>query len=90
MDDYHNIVFPKNGTSVTDKNNQNNIYDMEGDHIYTNLVDLYQKIIQRGYYVLVVVEPLDCIDLKQYGTLMIVDPERKFSVNEIKYISYMT
>jgi len=61
-------------------------FDNKGDHLYTNFLDLYKKLISRGYYVDVSFHSLECMDLSQYNYLIIIDPEKKFSEKEIIYI----
>lgn len=36
-----------------------------------------------GYYIEVLGYPLTCFDAKEYGTLLIVDPEKEFGDEEI-------
>lgn len=54
------------------------------DHIHTNFKDLYDHLRNSGYFIEVLGYPLTCFDAKEYGTLLIVDPEREFSDEEIK------
>lgn len=44
---------------------------------------MYQHLRSNGYYVEVLGEPITCFDAKQYGTLLIVDPEEEFFPDEI-------
>jgi hypothetical protein len=68
-----------------DLNEQDN-YDHKGDHLYTNLVPTFKHLVGKGFYVEINEDPLDCVDFSNYGHLMIVDPERQFSENEVQYI----
>lgn len=54
------------------------------DHIHTNFKDLYDHLRNSGYFIEVLGYPLTCFDAKEYGTLLIVDPEREFSDKEIE------
>lgn len=31
--------------------NQNSYYDFKGDYLYTNLVDMFHKFVEKGYYI---------------------------------------
>ena len=44
---------------------------------------MYQHLRANGYYVEVLGSPFTCFDAKQYGTLLIVDPEEEFFPEEI-------
>lgn len=57
--------------------------DYMSDHIHTNFKDLYDHLRNSGYFIEVLGYPLTCFDAKEYGTLLIVDPEREFSDEEI-------
>lgn len=57
--------------------------DYMSDHIHTNFKDLYDHLRNGGYFIEVLGYPLTCFDAKEYGTLLIVDPEREFSDEEI-------
>lgn len=45
---------------------------------------MYQHLRSNGYYVEVLGQPYTCFDAKQYGTLLIVDPEEEFFAEEIE------
>ncbi len=45
---------------------------------------MYQHLRSNGYYIEVLGQPYTCFDAKQYGTLLIVDPEEEFYREEIE------
>ncbi|CAM6031724.1 unnamed protein product, partial [Sphagnum compactum] len=49
----------------------------------TNFKDMYQHLRTNGYYVEVLGSPYTCFNAKEYGTLLIVDPEEEFFPEEI-------
>ena len=44
---------------------------------------MYQSLRSHNYYVEVLGEPFTCFDAKNYGTLLIVDPEEEFFPEEV-------
>jgi hypothetical protein len=61
-------------------------YDFRGDHPLTNLLPLLESVRQRGFFLEVSELPLTCVDLETVGNLLIVDPERSYTLEEIRYI----
>ena len=62
---------------------KNDPLDWNGDHIHTNFRELYQHLRAQGFYVEVAGQPLTCLDLSQYGSLLVVDPEEEFYPEEV-------
>ena len=59
-------------------------YEWLGDHLFTNFVQLHQRLTETaGYYVEILTDPFTCFDAENYGALMIIDPEDYFSEEEI-------
>ena len=52
--------------------------DWNGDHIHTNYRDMFTFLREKGYFVEVLGTPFTCFDAKNYGVLLIVDPEEEF------------
>ena len=46
--------------------------------------DMYQSLRAQNYYVEVLGEPFTCFDAKNYGTLLIVDPEEEYFPEEVR------
>ncbi|KER21077.1 hypothetical protein T265_10520 [Opisthorchis viverrini] len=55
-----------------------------GDHIHTNMRDLYTHLRSSNYYVEVLTNPFTCFDARNYGTLLLVDPEEEFLPQEVE------
>lgn len=62
---------------------KNDPLDWNGDHIHTNFRELYQHLRGQGWYVEVMGTPVTCVDMNNYGTLLIVDPEEEFFPQEL-------
>jgi membrane-bound transcription factor site-1 protease len=63
-------------------------FEWNGDHIFTNYVQLHQRLSEVGqYHVEVLTEPLTCFNASNYAALMIIDPEDYFSEREISKMS---
>lgn len=59
-------------------------FEWNGDHLFTNFVQMHQRLTEYGgYHVEILTEPFTCFDAGNYGALMIVDPEDWFSNTEI-------
>lgn len=52
----------------------------------TNLLGVFERLVQRGYVVETKNVPLTCLDFQWHAHLMIVDPERQFRAEEIRYV----
>ena len=84
LDQYHSLKYPENGYILRDSLlNADYPYEWNGDHIYTNYVQMHQKLVESGYYVEVLTEPYSCFDPLNYQSLLIIDPEDYFSQAEI-------
>eukprot|EP00092_Neocalanus_flemingeri_P107767 GFUD01138329.1.p1 GENE.GFUD01138329.1~~GFUD01138329.1.p1 ORF type:complete len:1040 (-),score=318.65 GFUD01138329.1:275-3394(-) len=82
-DQYHNLRYPPGYFPRDNLRMKNDPLDWNGDHIHTNFRELYQHLRAQGFYVEVMGVPLTCVDMSQYGTLMIVDPEEEFFPEEL-------
>lgn len=82
-DQYHNLRYPPGYFPRDNLHMKNDPLDWNGDHIHTNFKDMYQHLRTNGYYVEVLGSPYTCFDAKQYGTLLVVDPEEEFFPEEI-------
>jgi membrane-bound transcription factor site-1 protease len=84
LDQYHSLKYPENGYILRDSLlNADYPYEWNGDHIYTNYVQMHQKLVESGFYVEVLTEPYSCFDPLNYQSLLIIDPEDYFSQAEI-------
>jgi hypothetical protein len=42
----------------------------------------------QGFYIEVMGEHMNCLDMSQYGTLLIVDPEEEFFAEEVEFSAF--
>jgi len=82
-DQYHNLRYPPGYFPRDNLKMKNDPLDWNGDHIHTNFRELYQHLRSQGFYLEVMGQPLTCIDMSKYGTLLIVDPEEEFFPDEM-------
>lgn len=84
IDAFHNLKFPEDGYILRDSIFiDKQPYEWKGDHVFTNYMQLYTFLNSQGYYIEILNEPLTCFDSNNYGTLMLADPEKGLSRNEI-------
>ncbi|XP_043235326.1 membrane-bound transcription factor site-1 protease-like [Amphibalanus amphitrite] len=81
-DQYHNLRYPPGYFPRDILNTVHDPLDWLGDHIHTNFRDMYQSLRAHNYYVEVLGEPFTCFDAKNYGTLLIADPEEEYFPEE--------
>nr|XP_054748279.1 membrane-bound transcription factor site-1 protease-like [Lytechinus pictus] len=82
-DQYHNLRYPPGYFPRDNLRMKNDPLDWNGDHIHTNFKDMYEHLRAAGFYVEILGAPFTCFDAKQYGTLLVVDPEEEFFPEEI-------
>ncbi|KAK4019943.1 hypothetical protein OUZ56_001941 [Daphnia magna] len=81
-DQFHNLRYPPGYFPRDNLRMKNDPLDWNGDHIHTNFKDMYQHLRSSGYYVEVLGWPFTCFDARNYGALLIVDPEEEFFPEE--------
>lgn len=81
-DQYHNIQYPPGYIPRDNLNNKEDILDWNGDHPHTNFRDLFIHLRNKGYYLELLNKDLTQFDARQYGTLLIVDPEEEYTMAE--------
>ncbi|XP_020286864.1 membrane-bound transcription factor site-1 protease isoform X2 [Pseudomyrmex gracilis] len=82
-DQYHNLRYPPGYFPRDDLRVKNDPLDWNGDHIHTNFKEMYQHLRNAGYYLEVLGHPFTCFNARNYGTLLIVDPEEEFYPEEV-------
>lgn len=82
-DQFHNLRYPPGYFPRDNLKMKNDPLDWNGDHLHTNFRELYQHLRAQGFYIEVMGEHMNCLDMTQYGTLLIVDPEEEFFAEEI-------
>lgn len=82
-DQYHQLIYPSASyvpkddlTGFVEPEMGHNVVDWNGDHPHTNFLELFNKLIRKGYYIEVLNSgDWTTFDAKNYGALLIVDPE---------------
>uniref|UniRef100_A0A0N5CK37 Peptidase_S8 domain-containing protein n=1 Tax=Thelazia callipaeda TaxID=103827 RepID=A0A0N5CK37_THECL len=83
-DQYRNIRYPPGYIPHDNLRDKTNLLDWNTDHPHTNFKALYEHLRSNGYYIEVCGEPLTCVDLTQYSTYLIIDPEEEFFPSELE------
>ncbi|CAM6083630.1 unnamed protein product [Calypogeia fissa] len=83
-DQFHSIRYPPGYIPRDSLDVRNDILDWHGDHIHTNFHGMFNSLRDAGYYVENLGSPLTCFDATQYGTLLMVDLEDEYHVEEIE------
>ncbi|CAF4464078.1 unnamed protein product [Rotaria socialis] len=86
-DQYHSIGYPPGYFPRDDLRQKNDPLDWNADHIHTNFRHVYEHLRNAGYFIEVLGKPYTCFDASLYGTLLIVDPEEEFFVEEISKLN---
>lgn len=82
-DQYHSLRYPPGYLPRDNLKIKTDPLDWRADHIHTNFRDTYIHLRNSGYYIDVLREPYTCFDPRDYGVLLIVDPEEEFFDEEI-------
>ncbi|CAH8646413.1 unnamed protein product [Dicrocoelium dendriticum] len=83
FDQFHSIRYPSEYIPRDDLTRTSEPLDWLGDHIHTNMRDMYIHLIRAGYYVEILSEPFTCFNASNYGALLLVDPEEEFFPEEV-------
>lgn len=63
-------------------------YEWHGDHPFINFFHLFKVIQKQGYYLEILRGSFECFDASKYGILLLVDPEDKYSEQEISKLEH--
>jgi membrane-bound transcription factor site-1 protease len=86
-DQFHNLKFPESGYILRDSlSTFQHPYDWYGDSPYINFNLLFEVIRKEGYFLEILRGSFECYNTKNYGILLLVDPEEKFTPDEISKI----
>lgn len=83
-DQFHSIKYPPGYIPRDSLDVRNDILDWHGDHLHTNFHIMFNMLRDAGYYVETLGSPLTCFNADQYGTLLMVDLEDEYFVEEIE------
>lgn len=81
-DQFHSISYPYGFYPNDILWDSTDPFDWNADHLHTNFKKLYQDLISLGFFIEVLSEPLTCFDASNYGTLILMDTEDDFSIEE--------
>lgn len=82
-DQFHNIPYPSAFVPGDKLESHRDLLDSAGDHPHTNFHQLWNFLIDEGYYIEILPFEYSCMDLKQYGVVLLVDPEEEYFRDEI-------
>ncbi|KAF1334167.1 Membrane-bound transcription factor site-1 protease, partial [Globisporangium splendens] len=82
-DQFHNIPYPSAFVPGDKLENHHELLDSAGDHPHTNFHQLWNFLIQEGYFIEILPFEYSCMNLQQYGVVLLVDPEEEYFHDEI-------
>lgn len=82
-DQFHNIPYPSAFVPRDKLENRHELLDAAGDHPHTNFHQLWNFLLDEGYFIEILPFEYSCMDLKQYGVVLLVDPEEEYFRDEI-------
>ena len=83
---WHNIPYPPGYIPRDDLDAKADILDWHGDSPVTNYHDARDALVGGGFFVESLREPLTCVDLSLYGTLLLWDTEEEFMAEEVEAV----
>jgi membrane-bound transcription factor site-1 protease len=81
-DQFHQLRYPAGYVPRDVLAQKHDTFDWNGDHPHTNFRRLFEHVRRAGFYVEVLGEHYGCVDLAQYGALLVVDTEDEFAPAE--------
>ncbi|KIY97835.1 hypothetical protein MNEG_10128 [Monoraphidium neglectum] len=82
-DQIHSVRYPPGYIPRDNLDIKSDILDWHGDHPYTNYYDMYTALIKKGYYLEILSSPVTCVDLRNYGSYLVVDSEDEWYPQEV-------
>ena len=82
-DIFHNIPYPPGFIPRDNLDARGDILDWHGDHPFTNYHTAFEKLVDAGYHVEFLGSSFLCFDAKNYGTLLLIDPEEEYTKEEV-------
>ncbi|KAA0195023.1 Membrane-bound transcription factor site-1 protease, partial [Fasciolopsis buskii] len=86
FDQFHSLRYPSGYIPRDDLTRKSEPLDWLGDHMHTNLRDLYIHLRKANYFVEILTAPYTCFDAYQYGALLVIDPEEEFFPEEVEKV----
>lgn len=85
-DQFRNIPYPSAFVPRDSLEHTTELLDSAGDHPHTNFHQLWNFLIDQGFFIEILPFELSCVKLEQYGVVMMIDPEEEFFDEEITAI----
>ncbi|CAD7696955.1 unnamed protein product [Ostreobium quekettii] len=82
-DQFHSVKYPPQYLPRDNLDIKNDILDWHGDHPHTNFHQMFNYLVEHGYYLEILGSPFTCFDALQYGALLMVDLEDEYYPDEI-------
>lgn len=82
-DQFHNIPYPSAFVPRDKLEHHHELLDGAGDHPHTNFHQLWNFLLAEGYFVEILPFEYSCLDLAQYGVVLLVDPEEAYFQDEV-------
>mmetsp|Transcript_1171 Transcript_1171/g.3431 ORF Transcript_1171/g.3431 Transcript_1171/m.3431 type:complete len:1157 (-) Transcript_1171:13-3483(-) len=86
-DQFHSIRYPPGYIPRDNLDVRSDILDWHGDHPHTNYKDMFNFLIDAGYYVEVLGKPFTCFDASNFGSLVLADSEEEYYPEEVEKLS---
>lgn len=83
-DQFHNLRYPSGYFPLDALEVRDEPFDWNGDHLHTNFKWLGALLRKKGYFVEILGSPFTCFDARDYGALLLFDPEEEYFPAEIK------
>ena len=80
---WHNIPYPPGYIPRDNLDAKADILDWHGDSPLTNYHEAWDALVDGGFFVENLREPLTCVDTSPYGTLLLWDTEEEFLPDEV-------
>jgi len=86
-DVFHSIRYPPGYLPRDDLDVRGDILDWHGDHPYTNYHETLDALLDAGFAAEVLASPSTCFDAREYGALLVADPEDEWYLEERRKLS---
>ncbi|CAG9460580.1 unnamed protein product [Pedinophyceae sp. YPF-701] len=86
FDVYHSVKYPPAYIPRDALDDTFELLDWHGDHPHTNFKALFDTLQSEGFEVEQLTSPATCVDLSQYGALILADTEGEFLEGEVEAV----
>lgn len=83
-DQFHSLSYPLGfyPHDIISLSDSTMTFDWNADHLHTNFREFYHALLELGFYVEILGDPLTCFNASNYGTLILMDSEEEFATEE--------